>query len=282
MSGGLFVGLFACLLAGPLSAQGVSAKHARVELLSQPSAVAPGQSLTLGVHFTLEQGWHIYWINPGDSGQPPAFQWQLPPGFSAGEIEWPRPKKLQSAPTLADYGYSDDVLLMVPVRVPADKFQGGKLEGGKLDFAVQAKWLICREVCIPDHAELKLNLPEGRAETNPQTAELFARAKKQIPRPWPKSWIATAESRKEDFLLTIQPGKPVNRAEFYPLDKGQIENSAKQRVRETPHGCVITLRKSDLLLKPIAVLRGVLVLKGDGEGQAFQINAAVNTQVALK
>ncbi len=271
--------LLACLAAlsftSPLAAQPVSAKHARAELLSQTSAAASGQSLTLGVHFILEQGWHIYWINPGDSGQPPAFQWQLPPGFTAGEIEWPRPKKLQSSPTLVDYGYSDDVLLMVSVHVPADKLS-------KLDFGVQAKWLICREVCIPDHAELKLTLPERQVESNSQTAALFAQAKKQVPGPWPKSWIATAVSRKDDFLLTIQPGKPVSRAEFYPLDKGQIENSAMQRVKATPHGCIVTLKKSDLLLKPISVLRGLLVLKGDGEDQAFQINAAVHTQVALK
>jgi DsbC/DsbD-like thiol-disulfide interchange protein len=263
----------ALLFVASLPAQSVSAKHARVELVSQSSSETAGQGLILGVHFILEQGWHIYWINPGDSGQPPALQWQLPPGFTAGDIEWPRPRKLQSSPTLADYGYSDDVLLMVPVRVPGDKFPAGKL-----DLGVQAKWLICREVCIPDHAELKLNLPDGRAETNPQTAALFAETEKQIPRPWPKSWIAAAESRKDDFLLTIRPGKPVSRAEFYPLEKGQIENSAMQRVKATPHGCVITLKKSDLLLKPISVLRGVLVL----EGHAFQIGAAVKTQVALK
>jgi len=166
----------ALLFVAPLPAQPVSAKHARVELLSQPSAVASGQYLDLGVHFTLEQGWHIYWINPGDSGQPPAFQWQLPPGFTAGEIEWPLPRKLQSSPTLADYGYSDDVLLIIPVRVPADKSQARRL-----DLGVHAKWLICREVCIPDHAELKLNVPEGRAGTNPQTAALFAKAKSKFP-----------------------------------------------------------------------------------------------------
>ena len=263
----------ALLFVAPLPAQPVSAKHARVDLLSQPSAVASGKYLDLGVHFTLEQGWHIYWINPGDSGQPPSFQWQLPQGFTAGEIEWPRPKKLQSSPTLADYGYSGDVLLMVPVRVPGEKPQAGRL-----DLGVQAKWLICREVCIPDRADLKLNIPEGRVETNPQTAALFAKAKMQMPRPWPKSWSAAAESRKDDFLLTIRQGRPVSRAEFYPLEKGQIENSAMQRVKATPHGCVITLKKSDLLLKPISVLRGVLVL----DGQAFQIKAAVKTQVALK
>src|ERR1700739_2838686 len=103
--------LFGCctalLFVASLPDQPVSAKHARVELVSHVSSETPGQSLTLGVHFVLEQGWHIYWINPGDSGQPPAFQWQLPPGFSAGDIEWPRPRKLQSSPTLADYGYSE-------------------------------------------------------------------------------------------------------------------------------------------------------------------------------
>src|SRR5947209_7877112 len=100
-----------------LAAQPVPAKHSQVELLSRLTAVRPGQELLLGVHFVLEPGWHIYWVNPGDSGQPPAFKWQLPAGFSAGEIQWPRPERMQNTPQLADYGYHGDVLLAVPVRV---------------------------------------------------------------------------------------------------------------------------------------------------------------------
>src|SRR5215469_1213783 len=57
----------------------VQAKHANLELLSTPVTEGRGDIL-LGVHFTLEKGWHIYWINPGDSGQPPSFKWILPPG----------------------------------------------------------------------------------------------------------------------------------------------------------------------------------------------------------
>lgn len=270
----LLLGLAALVHTLPLSAQPVSAKHARVELISRGSAVTPGHDLTLGVHFILEKGWHIYWINPGDSGQPPSFAWQLPQGFNAGEIEWPRPDKLQSSPTLADYGYHDDVLLIAPVHVSAEKFTAKSL-----DLAVEAKWLICREVCIPDHAQLKLTLPNGVADANPRTSLLFDQTSERLPRPWPKAWIAAAESRKEDFLLTIETGKLVSKAEFYPLDKGQIENSSIQRVKTTPRGCTIILKKSDLLLKPISTLRGMVVM---GNGRAYQISAAVNTQGALK
>src|SRR5438270_12165051 len=89
-----------CLLLGGsclLEAQLVQARHARVELLAQTADVVPGQHLLFGVHFVLEPGWHIYWRNPGDSGQPPVFHWQLPPGFSAGEVQWPRPEKMRNS-----------------------------------------------------------------------------------------------------------------------------------------------------------------------------------------
>src|SRR5215469_5916074 len=107
----LLVALFAMAPAstGRMAADPVQAKHARIELLSEHASVKVGSDLLLGVHFLLESGWHIYWVNPGDSGQPPVLKWQLPPGFAAGEIKWPVPEKLKRS-TLADYGYQDDVV----------------------------------------------------------------------------------------------------------------------------------------------------------------------------
>src|SRR5262245_6055422 len=89
-------------------AQPVRTKHATIELLSRQTAIVPGKDSLVGVHFVLEKGWHIYWVNPGDSGQPPVFKWQLPEGFSAGEIQWPHPERMQNTSQLADYGYHDD------------------------------------------------------------------------------------------------------------------------------------------------------------------------------
>ena len=97
------------------------------------------------MHFQLDPGWHIYWINPGDSGQPPVLRWQLPPGFIAGEIRWPFPDKLRNS-QLADYGYKDDVALLAPLQVPQ-----GLREGDRAEIGLQASWLVCREVCIPEY-----------------------------------------------------------------------------------------------------------------------------------
>jgi len=64
--------------------------HGKLELVSETSSIEPGHDFTVGLHFELERGWHIYWKNPGDSGEPPNVTWQLPAGIGAGEIEWPR------------------------------------------------------------------------------------------------------------------------------------------------------------------------------------------------
>src|SRR6476469_2387840 len=78
-----------------LRGQAFKATHAEVELLSPQSTIKPGSGLVVGVHFILEPGWHIYWVNPGDSGQPPSLKWTVPAGFSAGEIQSPRPERMQ-------------------------------------------------------------------------------------------------------------------------------------------------------------------------------------------
>jgi thiol:disulfide interchange protein DsbD len=243
--------------------------HARVELLTRQTGIMPGSGVQMGFHFILEPGWHIYWINPGDSGQPPSLKWQLPPGFTAGEIQWPRPERMQSSAELADYGYHDDVLLMVPIHAP-QSINNEQSRG--LRFAVEAKWLVCREVCIPEHAALELFLHSGAVKENPATSKLFADAEKLLPVAMPHAWSAVAESRKNDFLLTIAANKPITRAIFFPLDPGQIDNPAPQKLEPMPSGAKITLKKSDLLLKPVNVLRGVLAVPG---GPAYRIEAPV-------
>jgi len=252
-------------------AQQGSTQHAKVELISRQVAVSPGKHLLLGVHFVLEKGWHIYWTNPGDSGQPPSFKWQLPSGFTAGEIRWPRPERLQPSKELVDYGYDDEVLLPVTIHVPL------AISDRSAEFAADAKWLICREVCLPEHASLHLTLPvSSSTDLNQQHSQLFAKTDKLIPQLLPRAWNASAASRKDDFVLRIRAGKPIVKAEFFPLDPGQIDNPAPQKLQPTSNGAKITLKKSDLLLKPITVLRGVLVIP---EGPAYQIEAPVRQPI---
>jgi thiol:disulfide interchange protein DsbD len=266
----------ACLLvilASPIvSVTQATAQHARVELLARQPSIEPGSDLQLGVHFILEHGWHIYWINPGDSGQQPSFKWHLPPDFTAGEIQWPRPERMQPSRELVDYVYHDEVLLPLTIHAPSSVRSGTPLEIG-----AEVKWLVCREVCIPEHAKLRLLLPvAAAARDNQQWAQLFAKTRKLLPRRLPGGWKVSATSAKDKLLLTIRTGKPITNAEFFPLDPGQIDNPAPQILQSSNMGAMMILKKSDLFIKPITILRGVLVIRG---GPAYRIEAPVRQPI---
>jgi DsbC/DsbD-like thiol-disulfide interchange protein len=261
----VLTGLLAAL--APAYAQEKPAQHARVELISQQSSIAAGSNAQLGVHFILDPGWHIYWVNPGDSGQPPSFKWNLPAGFSADQVQWPPPERMQAIKELADFGYHNDVLLPLTLHVPASAKSFAEV-------AADAKWLVCREVCIPEHTQLLLTLPvAAKAQLNPSTAGLFANTKKLLPKPLPHGWKTKVISEKDDFILSVTAGTRIAKAEFFPLDPGQIDNPSPQKAQPSGTGITVTLKKSDLLVKPINVLRGVLVIPGN---PPYQIEAPVH------
>src|SRR6266851_9591011 len=78
----------------------VKAQHLTAELVS----LAPSGTLQVGLVLTLEEHWHVYWINAGDSGEPPKIAWTLPSGITAGPMQFPIPTRLPLGP-LMDFGY---------------------------------------------------------------------------------------------------------------------------------------------------------------------------------
>jgi DsbC/DsbD-like thiol-disulfide interchange protein len=245
-----------------------SSLHAKTELIAEKDFIEPAQTLWLGLHFELESGWHIYWINPGDSGEPPRVQWHLPTGFLAGAIQWPAPQRIEDH-SLVDYGYEGEALLMVPVQAPAH------LTGREpVKFEAALKWLVCREICIPERADLALSLPvqEKGARQQPHWQELFTRTRARLPKPAPRDWRTTALSEKEQFVLGIETGSPEPRPTFFPLEPNQIENAAPQELVRLARGVSLKLRKSDQLLRPLSRLKGVVEL---GSGRAFVVDAPV-------
>ncbi|MEI9965550.1 MAG: protein-disulfide reductase DsbD domain-containing protein [Caulobacteraceae bacterium] len=114
-----------------------------------------------------------YWRNPGDAGEAPQIAWTLPPGWKAGAVVWPMPKRLPVGP-LMDYGYEGEVYLPVPVTAPKSARPG---QAAALKAAVSL--LVCKDVCVPEDAVLTLSLPvtaAGAPASNP------ARRR----RPWPR------------------------------------------------------------------------------------------------
>ena len=252
-------------------AKPVSAPHLTVDLIAEETSIAPKQLFQAGLKFNLEKGWHIYWINAGDSGDPPRVQWKLPTGFQAGKIEWPAPVRLPVA-SLMDYGYEDQVLLMVPIQTPADLKPGTTAQ-----LAATVRWVVCREICLPGRGDVSLALPvTDKEETKPSADHgLFAKTKESLPRPAPGTWKQSAVARKEEFLLTLLTGNRVASIAFFPLEAEQIENAAPQQVTPTPTGVQIRLKKSEQLLKPITRLKGVVVFNG----KSYEVNAPVIGQI---
>ena len=157
------------LCVGTARADGTPIPHGTLELVAENQWIAAGHTIHLGLRFQMEKGWHIYWVNPGDSGEPPRVKWQLPAGVSVGEMEWPTPRRL-GASSIVDFGYEDDVMLIVPVHAEAAAATQGLAQIG-----AEVKVLVCREMCIPGKAQLSLTLPvkSQAPEPDAQTNELF-------------------------------------------------------------------------------------------------------------
>jgi len=229
-------------------------EHVKVELISEQEAIVPSQHLHLGIRFDLEEGWHTYWVNPGDSGEPARIEWTLPSGFRANSIEWPRPTRL-STPPFVDYGYDRRVLLPVLIRTPS-----GLTEGVTEKMIARVRYLICREVCIPGQKELVLELPVKDHGTASSNAPLFESTRRRLPKPIPKGWNISATSDGDEFRLRLRIGKVIAPPQFFPLEAEQIENAAPQDVSATPGGLELHLKKSNHLLKPISRIKGLIVV----------------------
>jgi DsbC/DsbD-like thiol-disulfide interchange protein len=265
-----FPGFMLVLLLLPdARASAASIPHGAVDFVAENQWITPGRQTYFGLNFRLEKGWHIYWVNPGDSGQPPRVKWHLPTGLSAGEIEWPAPRRLGTS-TIVDFGYDDAVMLLVPMHAASTLPTNQAAQLG-----AELRVLVCRQICIPGKAQVSMSLPIQSAppEVDARTSELFTAARKSLPRKAPRDWEFNVSDEKDSFVLTAKLGWRTTRATFFPLEESQVDNAAPQKIVPEATGFQLTLRKSDQLLKQIKRLKGVLELPAN---QAYIINVAVN------
>src|SRR5271156_151851 len=259
--------LFCASLAFGQTAGGtVRAQHLTVELLPLRDTVQSGTQTLVGLHFTLDKGWHVYWINAGDSGEPPTIKWTLPAGITAGAMQFPAPRRLPLGP-LMDFGYEDEVLF--PITLSADSTLKAP---SSAPLSAHVNWLVCREVCIPGKADLALPLQVAAQQgpTDSARQALFDRFQSLLPQPLPSSAKAVFGTTPGGFALALT-GHPANNAEFFPLDDSQIVNAAPQPVQGVDGGIEISLKRDVNFHDQLAKLNGVLLL---GDGTAYEIHAS--------
>lgn len=264
-------------LAAPMQAAPVDGGRALVELISERTAVQPGETVYLGMKLELDDGWHVYWRNAGDAGLPPLFRPSEEGDIAAtafGEFVWPIPHLLPVVEgEIMDYGYDDEVVFAFPVTIPEDA-------SGQLSITGLADYLICEEICVPESATISLNLNVGDAEPNISNGELIA------------NWIAKApialsgeariDTSAQPMTLSVQDIAVADTSatlRFFPYDH-EITHSAAQPVSFGTEGATLSLAPSDFKSVETA-LEGVIVqTHADGTRVGYTVSAPVGAAFA--
>lgn len=244
----------------------------QAELVAEPVAITAGEPFWVGLRLRIKEHWHVYWRNPGDSGEAPTITWQLPQGFTAGPIAWPTPQRIPVA-HLANFGYERETTLLTRITPPA-----GLTGGAPVDLKAVVTWLVCEKECIPGEATLSLSLPVASsgapARSNPATAAYFDVAHRALPQPSP--WDARMEVASDWLTLDIKAKglkrESLRSAFFFPNAETLIEHAAPQQLSVTPDGFALRLTRSPLSTAPTDG-GGILVveeaLDGTTAKQAF-------------
>ena len=231
--------------------------YSRASFIVENSSVQPGSEAKIGIQFSMDDGWHIYWQNPGDSGEPPRIQWQLPAGVTVGTLEWPAPKRLNTTAG-TDYGYEGTTVLVSTLRIPATVQPGSTIElGGDL------RWLVCHDVCVPQRTQLSVPFRIASRNSLDDKAHLLLQsAAERIPKPLPHSFKPVVTSTADSFRLTLATSNAVSQAEFFPEQEEQIDNGAPQKVSTNRGILRLTVKKAENLQHDPERLKGVIVLDG--------------------
>jgi len=223
---------FAALL---LAGSATAGNPLSVELVSEVKAIAPGEPFTVGLHLNPPEGFHTYWKHPGIVGIATSVEWSLPPGFSAGEIQWPAPQTVKMARYTAQ-GYREETLLMVPITPPA------KIPDASVTLTARVSWMCCGDQCHPaSKVPLSITLPVAPSTTaDPVIKPLFDRFREKVPAK-DDAWKVEVARQSTGILLTLTPRHPelardvtaLGELRFFTAD-GQIDSDGEQKITRGP------------------------------------------------
>ena len=228
----------------------------RAALLAESTTWTPGTSCWLALRFQVDEGWHLYWANPGDNGMAPSVQWLLPAGFAVRALHWPVPRRFGEAPSVS-YGLDGDVVLLAELSTPDAAPAAGS---GPVRLGARLKWLVCREACVPGQADVALDLASA-ASAAPDAAvtSLFARARSALPSPLPVKARLVGDDARLTLFLDLPTGDGAPRgAYFYCADLETVDHSTPQAWLADARGARLVIPASPYARSPAARLRGVL------------------------
>lgn len=250
------------------AAEFVQLKQTQASLISRQASIQPGQPVELALLLQHIPHWYSYWENPGEAGIPTTLTWTLPEGFEAGDIRWPVPKKKHEGP-LAVYGLKGDILLPVTIATPESLD-----DSTPITIKLEASWLVCREICIPESAELDLTLPVSENEPA-LTIHALRFEEHDAAQPTKVATQGVYVINSEDKLVLSMPRDELRvadvvKAEFYPREQGILIDSAPQELVMGDEDLVLLTKPAQHMLTN--GVSGMLLVE-DHEGQkTFEVS----------
>ena len=245
---------FLALLLAFLLPAAVQANNVTVELLAESAAPAPGKPVTLAIVLTPKPGWHTYWSNPGEAGFAPKAAWT---GAVAGPLRFPVPVTLLVS-GLMNYVYEAPAALLTEAR------------GVSGAVGLKLNYLVCTtEICVPESADVSVDLHPGDGVPDPAVAARFAAARAALPVPLAGAHYAVTNGRIA-FGVPVADPAGVTSAYFFPAADGAIDYATPQVVSVA--GAVLRI-ETKAGTKPSGAIDGVLRIERGGKATGFAISA---------
>lgn len=243
--------------------------HLAVKLIAETENPAPGTSVTIAYDVTPQPGWHGYWQNPGDAGFPAKFAWNLPTGIVAGEASYPVPTTLLIA-GLMNYVFEQHYTLLLKIDIPATA-----AVGSKLPIKLRSNYLVCtEEICVPEAADLSINLTVGDGAINPERRELFDGFRKALPKSIGMDATYQIVGKTIRIGIPYPATTPLQSAYFFPLTTGRIDYAAPQKVTRDGDRLVIETAALEAGIGPVM---GVIRI---GTARGLNVSASSGTVAA--
>lgn len=279
-----FLFLFLICSALPCGAQDagvVRMANTDVEMIAEYASIAPGQSFWVGLRMKMDPHWHTYWVNAGDSGVPPKIDWNLPPGFKAGDIQWPQPMRID-VPPLTTYGFEGEIFLLTQIQAPADLSIGSMAS-----INATVGWLSCKEICVPGRGEFTIDIPvvlQEHVSRQPRFTPFFEKAITF----WPiqqSNWDVKAYQDHRTLIISLAPPEgwrePINTLSFYPYRTDLIQHTAIQKFIKKGKGYELFVPLSEILPEgPVERVSGILV--GDIYWQSDKLNTSLQIDIPVE
>jgi len=123
-----------------------------------------------GLRLRLPDDALTYWRDPGDAGVAPNFDFSRSENLDSAEPLFPLPARFDEA-GLQAIGYQHEVVF--PLRLKA------RDPSRPIALAVAVDYAVCAKLCIPAHADLRLDLPP-QGEAAPGFAEVLAKIPRRL------------------------------------------------------------------------------------------------------